>query len=134
MEAQEKTALPLSRLRERAGVRAIWVHASTWIMKPPLRLPPPALAGGLSRAAGEAKSQDIPRQILILHQRPQMRIHIRRVDAIALPVPICRLERNLVEQPLQHRVQAPRAYVLGALVDLERDLGKPRDAVRRELE
>ena len=58
-----------------------------------------------------------------------MPVDVRRIDAVVLAAAVRRLERNLVEQPLQHRVQAPRADVLGALVDLERDLGEPRDAV-----
>ena len=45
-----------------------------------------------------------------------------------------RVERHLVEQPLQHGVQPARADVLGPLVDERRELGDPLDGVGRELE
>ena len=50
----------------------------------------------------------------------------RRPRATSLPAHLGRVERRLVEQPLQHGVQAAGADVLGALVHLggdARDLG-----------
>ncbi len=40
-----------------------------------------------------------------------------------------RVERNLLEQPLEHGVQAARADILGAGVDRGRDFGERRDRV-----
>src|SRR5262249_37765772 len=72
------------------------------------------------RAAGEARSQNVAREVLVLDERGEMPVDVRGVDAVALTALVRGLERDLVEQPLEHRVQAPRADVLGALVDLER--------------
>ena len=63
-----------------------------------------------------------------------MRVHVRGVDDDALAAAIRSLERHRLEQPLEHRVQAPRADVLAALVDLVCDLREPAHAARVELD
>ena len=45
-----------------------------------------------------------------------------------------RVERQVVEQALHHRMEAPRADVFLPLVDREGDLGQPPDAVGLEVE
>src|SRR5687767_9634820 len=44
------------------------------------------------------------------------------------------VERDVLQQPLHHRVKPPRADILGLLVDLPCDLRQPPDRLGPELE
>src|SRR4029453_11960479 len=76
--------------------------------------------------------QDEARQVLILENRRQPLAYHRRVHDDLLAAELRRVERHLVEQPLQHRVQPARADVLGALVHLGGDASDLRDGVVAE--
>src|SRR5918911_1736337 len=65
--------------------------------------------------------QDIARKILVLHNVSQFLPHISRVDDDVLSLHIWGVKGNLIEQAFHHRMQAPCADVLGALVNRHRD-------------
>src|SRR6185503_12509811 len=79
-----------------------------------------------------AELEDVAAQIFVLDERLQVRVDVARVDDDALAATVGGLERDRLEQSLEHRVQPPRADVLAAVVDLKRDLGEPPHAARLE--
>ena len=66
--------------------------------------------------------------------RPGSRRHRRGRPRVAVAVAVGGLVADRLEQPLHHRVQAAGADVLGALVDVERDLGDAPDAAGVEVQ
>ena len=73
-------------------------------------------------------------EVLIAGDVLEARVDVGGVDGERFAGVPGRVERQLVEQPLHHRVEAPRADVLLPLVDRESDLGQPPDAVGLEVE
>ena len=69
-----------------------------------------------------AALQHVARQVLVLRHFAERTIDILRIDRHALAGVIARRERHFLEQLLDDRVQAPRADVLGLLVDRIGDL------------
>src|SRR5215813_1939011 len=67
--------------------------------------------------------QNVSAEIFILHDICQHLAHIGGVYNLAFLFQIGAFERNLVEDFLQDRVQAARAYVFGGLVHLESEVG-----------
>ena len=61
-------------------------------------------------------------------------VDVRGVDGDRVAGAPRRVERDVVEQPLHHRVEPARADVLLLFVDRERDLGEPADAVAAGIE
>src|SRR5262249_58621197 len=91
--------------------------------------------GGLQLAAGRSPSlKDVPRQVLIAGDVAQALAHVGRVDGQLLARQIGRVERDLLEELLHHRVQAPGADVLRAGVHLHRDLCDRLHRLRSEPE
>ncbi len=78
-----------------------------------------------------SRLQDVAGQVLVLHQLAQVLVDVLLVDGDADAVLVGRFIRQRFEQPLQHRVQATRADVFGALVHLVRDFGDATHAARR---
>src|SRR5262249_41452053 len=78
--------------------------------------------------------EDVLRQVVVLCDAGQPGVGVSRIDGDALAVELRRVEREFVEQPLHDRIEAPCAYVLLLLVDRERDLGEPPDALGLEIE
>src|SRR2546423_6364891 len=72
--------------------------------------------------------KDVPREVLVARDVAQHAVDIRAVDRDVLLPHFRRVERNLIQQLLHHRVQAARADVLGALVH---ERGEVRDASDR---
>src|SRR5690606_27845 len=81
-------------------------------------------------SAGETRflSKNVPRQVLVLDELTQVRVDVRGVDRHGLAGPVRSVERDRLEEPLEDRVQPPRADVLAARVHLVRDLGDAPDA------
>src|SRR6267142_1065388 len=75
------------------------------------------------------RSEHVAREILALRELFQLGIDESGVDSDAFLAVPARIERDLLEQPLHHGMQAPRANVLGLLVDRPRDLGATPDPV-----
>src|SRR5690348_9877365 len=93
------------------------------------------LIGGIARIVPfRAALQNVARQILVLDQCRQMAVDVTRVDRILFPILVRRLEGNRIKQTLEHRMQAPRADVLGALVHLESDFCHAADTIGREFQ
>ena len=67
-----------------------------------------------------ALSQNIAREVLVLDDVLERVAHVGGVDDDLLAGELGAVERDLVEQPLDDRVQPPGADVLGALVDARR--------------
>src|SRR5262249_585586 len=68
------------------------------------------------------RSQDVPAEVLVLHDVGQHPAHVIGVYDLAFIFQIGAFERNLVEDFFQDSVQAARAYVFGGLVDLESEV------------
>src|SRR5262245_24235093 len=79
-------------------------------------------------------SQDVPRQILVLHDVGEHPRHVRVVDRDRLLGEVRSFERDLVEQLLHDRVQPPRADVLRPLVHTGGEVGDAVDRVGCERE
>src|SRR5215475_1499486 len=80
--------------------------------------------------------QDVAAEVLVLHQLPEVCVDVLGVDghlSLAIAGPLTGLVGHGLEQPFDHGLQAPRADVLGALVDVEGDLGDAPNAVGREI-
>ena len=77
-------------------------------------------------------SQDVARQVVAPRNVLEHAIDVRAVHVDRAAVHLGRVEGYFVEQPLHHRVETPRADVLGALVDERRQLRDALDRVRRE--
>src|SRR6266852_5432244 len=77
-------------------------------------------------------SQHVAREILALRKLLELRIDESGVDPEALLAALARFERNLLQQLLHHRIQAPGADVLGLFIHRPGDLGETPDPVRYE--
>src|SRR5262245_25724759 len=66
--------------------------------------------------------QNVSTKVFILHDVSQHLTHVIGVHNLALLFQVGAFKRNLVEDFLQDRVQAARAYVFGGLVDLESEV------------
>src|SRR5687768_1105610 len=67
-----------------------------------------------ARTGARRASQHIAAQVLVLNDAGERLAHVGGVDGQLHPGHVRRLERHLVEQPLEHGLQPPRADVLGA--------------------
>src|SRR5262245_20030328 len=88
--------------------------------------------GGICSSLIGRPLENVAAQVFVLNERLQVRVDIPIVDDDALAAAVGSLERDRLEQPLEHRVQPSRADVLAAIVDLERDLGEPPHTARLE--
>src|SRR3989442_8148067 len=77
-------------------------------------------------------SQDVPREILVAGELAQARVHVAGVDRELLARQVGRVERDLVQELLHDRVEAPGPDVLGRRVHPHGDLGDGVDRIRRE--
>src|SRR5262245_30615178 len=73
--------------------------------------------------------QDEPRQIRVLGEIADVLVHVGGVDRNGLAGAVGGGERDLVEHALHHRLQAARADVLDAGIDLHRDVGNGIDRI-----
>src|SRR6476660_4151456 len=76
-----------------------------------------------------ARLEDIAAQIGVAGEVSHGLLDIVRVYRDALAALVGRGEGNLVEDALHHRLQAPRADVLDARIDLDRDRGQCVDGI-----
>src|SRR3569623_1088247 len=74
-------------------------------------------------------SEDVAAHVLVLREPCELLSDIGAIDGEGLAGMIGGVERDGLEQPLHHRVQAACTDVLGALVDRPGDLGEAADAV-----
>src|SRR5580698_10342590 len=72
--------------------------------------------------------QDKPAQVARLRQRSHLFGHVGGIDNEGLATAVGRGEADILQQPLQYRVQPPRADVLHAIVDVR---GKVSQCVHR---
>ena len=115
------------RRREAASISDLpFETVETLIFDGLLQLQAERLAADSSALALE----DVARQVLVLRQVGELGVDRGAVEAHRLAGAVRRVEAHLVEQALHHRREAPRADVLGALVDVEGDLGDAPDARR----
>src|SRR5437867_2536271 len=77
-------------------------------------------------------SQDVPREVLVAGELAQARVHVAGVDRELLARQVGRVERDLVQELLHDRVEAPGPDVLGRRVHPHGDLGDGVDRIRRE--
>src|SRR5262249_25797089 len=77
-------------------------------------------------------SEDVPREVLVAGQLAQARVHVAGVDGQLLARQVRRVERDLFQELLHDRVEAPGPDVLGRRVHLHGDLGEGVDRIRRE--
>src|SRR4029078_13277778 len=82
----------------------------------------PRTVKGKRAELGQVFLQDVAGKVLVAGNVLQPRVDVGGVDLDRLAGVARRLERDVVEQALHHRVQTPRADVLLTLVDGERDL------------
>src|SRR5690606_4641087 len=92
------------------------------------------LAPSAMGPSAQDTSEDVAAQVGVLHQFAQVRIDVGAVDGDAAAALVGSLVAEGVEQALEHGVQATRADVLLALVDLGGDLGQAVDGVGGERE
>src|SRR5882672_3900955 len=90
--------------------------------------------GSVMGALRARPSQDVPRQVLVAGDVGEPLLHVLGVDDLLLAGHVGRVERDLLEQLLHDRVQAPGADVLRARVHFHRDLGDRLHRLRREPE
>src|SRR5881628_1390861 len=74
-----------------------------------------------------SSSQDVSGEIFVLHDVGEHAFDVSLVNGNRFHAEVRPFERNLVEQPLHDRVQAPGADVLGLVVDARRKIGDPFD-------
>src|SRR5262245_48308708 len=77
-------------------------------------------------------SQDVPREILVTGELAQARVNVAGVDRQLLARQVRRVERDLVQELLHDRVEAPGPDVLGRHVHPHGDLGESVDRIRRK--
>src|SRR5207245_951479 len=77
-------------------------------------------------------SEDVPRQILVAGQLAQPGVDVAGVDGQLLARQVGSVERDLVQELLHDRVEAPGPDVLGRRVHPHGDLGDGVDRIRRE--
>src|SRR2546425_3761006 len=77
-------------------------------------------------------SQDVPREVLVAGELAHARVHVAGVDRELLARQIGRVERDLFQELLHDRVEAPGPDVLGRRVHPHGDLGDGVDGIRRE--
>ena len=97
------------------------------IMGPAAELKPPPVPKSCSTELLEDES----RQICVAGEIADVVLDILGVDRDALAVAVRRGEADLVEDPLHHRLQAPRADVLDAGIDRHREARRSRRWRRR---
>src|SRR5882724_7601296 len=78
--------------------------------------------------------KNVPRQVFVFHQFAEIALDVLAVDEDMGTVPVGGIEGHGLQQPLHDGVQAPRADVLGALIDLESHLGEALHAGPGEFE
>src|SRR5881296_3367673 len=93
-----------------------------------------SLIGSSAALARSATSQNVPRQVLVARDVTQASRHVAGVDGQLLAGHVRSIERDLIQQSLHDRVEAPRPDVLRARVHLHRDLRDRLHRVRREPE
>src|SRR2546426_8563249 len=86
----------------------------------------------LTACGGKDPSQDEARQVLVLEDLLEPLADVCSVDQYLPATHLGRVERDLVEQALHHRVEAPCTDVLGPLVHLGRDARDLGDGVVAE--
>src|SRR5438105_762764 len=110
------------------------------LMRPPRSRYPEGKTGGERPARSRAPNviiailEDVPAQILILHDPEQPLPDSGSVEHDVLDGIIGQLEEHFLEQRREHRVQPPGSDVLHALVYLGGDTGDLFDAIGGELE
>src|SRR5215510_4303977 len=77
-------------------------------------------------------SQDVPREVLVAGELAQARVNVTGVDRQLLAGQVGSVERDLVQELLHDRVEAPGPDVLGRRVHPHGDLGERVDRIRRE--
>src|SRR3970282_1162764 len=82
--------------------------------------------------SSNSRLEDVAAQVLVREEIAEMAIDVGCIDLDALAALVRGFERNRFEQPLEHRMQAPRADVLGPFVEAECDFGDAPDARRRK--
>src|SRR5690606_15346264 len=110
--------------------------------RPGLHETPPSLRGApLERARGKPAvvsrltscdlipSKNVAAEVLVLDQLADAAVDVVAVDDDGGAALVGSLEGNHFHQPFHHGVQAARADVLGALVNLEGDFRDPLHAV-----
>src|ERR1044071_8278194 len=84
--------------------------------------PQPTPMGVITSNIGFAifmRSEDIPRQVLVLGQIAEMLVDVADIDLDGRPAVFRGIERHPLQQALHHRVHASRADVLGLLAHAE---------------
>jgi len=118
-ESERRTERP-----ERNGLRAGSVPAAALHDSPPA---PP------STSIHRETAKEISRKIRVPSDRVEPIANVSRVDRDVTALFGC-AERDLVEDALEHRMESPRADVLGLLVDAHRDLRDLGDRIGGHVE
>src|SRR5262249_54979774 len=94
---------------------------------------PRATRRGIATRMAAILLEHVTGEVFVRREVGEPRVDVRAVDGHA-PLAPAGIERHVLEELLHHRVQAPRADVLGALVHRVRDLGDAAHAFGRECE
>jgi hypothetical protein len=78
------------------------------------------------------RSQDVLRQVIVLDDAREPRVDVIGIDTDRATFELGCVEGNVVQQPLHHGIQPPRADIFLFFVDVERDLGEAADPVGLE--